>query len=317
MHTLLGFVLLRLNARLEKILDRYGKKHADDLNALDLQSKSLNYSSHHELLELVESKLVESIVDVSVDSLVELEDHLETALSVTRARKAELMLKLVESLKEKENLLKEENQVLASQRQHVSSSVLRWASVIKGKGPSSGEMLTLDCDLWRSSPPHRRDVSGTFRIETVQPLLPLIDLKSGKCSSAVEARLLRFWEAKNVKRGGELMWFDLLLIDVNSTMMQATIYANRLSRFRSKLAAGTMFTISGFDVTRCAQNFRLTDSPLMIRFNDSTAFDELTKPVSPLPEEGFRFRDHSQPKRYAINIILILSLAERLCNNHA
>ncbi|CAN6863979.1 unnamed protein product [Brassica oleracea] len=90
------------------------------------------------------------------------------------------------------------------------------------------------------------------------------------------------------------MWVDMLLIDVNSTMMQATIYANRLSRFRSKLAAGTMFTISGFDVARCAQNFRLTDSPLMIRFNDSTAFDELTKPVSPLPEEGFRFRDQSE-----------------------
>ncbi|WZZ36509.1 hypothetical protein YC2023_019910 [Brassica napus] len=27
------------------------------------------------------------------------------------------------------------------------------------------------------------------------------DLKSGKCSSIVEARLLRFWEARNVKRG--------------------------------------------------------------------------------------------------------------------
>ncbi|KAH0912038.1 hypothetical protein HID58_035359 [Brassica napus] len=120
------------------------------------------------------------------------------------------------------------------------------------------------------------------------------DLKSGKCSSAVEARLLRFWEAKNVKRGGELMWVDMILIDVNATMMQATIYANRLSRFRSKLAAGTMYTISGFDVARCAQNFRLTDSPLMIRFNDSTAFDELAEPVSPLPEEGFRFRDQSE-----------------------
>lgn len=67
-----------------------------------------------------------------------------------------------------------------------------------------------------------------------------------------------------------------------ATMMQATIYANRLSRFRSKLAAGTMYTISGFD------------SPLMIRFNDSTAFDELTEPVSPLPEEGFRFRNQSE-----------------------
>ncbi|KAL0644628.1 hypothetical protein Bca4012_042918 [Brassica carinata] len=37
------------------------------------------------------------------------------------------------------------------------------------------------------------------------------DLKSGRCSSIVEARLLRFWEAKNLKRGGELMWMDLLM----------------------------------------------------------------------------------------------------------
>ncbi|KAF2547630.1 hypothetical protein F2Q70_00023664 [Brassica cretica] len=117
-------------------------------------------------------------------------------------------------------------ETLSLQRQHVSSYVLRWASVIKGKGPSSGEMLTLDCDLWRSSPPHRRDVSCTFRIETVQPLLPLIDLKSGKCSSAVEARLLRFWEAKNVKRGGELMWVDLLLIDANVSCFRTVYYSD-------------------------------------------------------------------------------------------
>nr|AZV23897.1 flowering locus C [Boechera stricta] len=101
---------------LVKILDRYGKQHADDLEALDLQSEALNYGSHHELLELVESKLVKSNVNnVSVDALVQLEEHLETALSVTRAKKTELMLKLVENLKEKEKLLKEENQVLASQ----------------------------------------------------------------------------------------------------------------------------------------------------------------------------------------------------------
>nr|WGU24881.1 MADS-box protein [Isatis tinctoria] len=98
---------------LVKILDRYEKQHADDLKALDRQSKC---GLHHELLELVESKLVESNVDnVSVEPLVQLEDHLENALSVTRARKTELMLKLVENLKEKEKLLKEENQVLASQ----------------------------------------------------------------------------------------------------------------------------------------------------------------------------------------------------------
>nr|VDC93157.1 unnamed protein product [Brassica oleracea] len=46
------------------------------------------------------------------------------------------------------------------------------------------------------------------------------DLKSGKCSSVVEAWLLRFWEARNVKRGGELMCVDMLLMDVNLLSMQ-------------------------------------------------------------------------------------------------
>ncbi|KAJ0245894.1 hypothetical protein HA466_0175060 [Hirschfeldia incana] len=35
------------------------------------------------------------------------------------------------------------------------------------------------------------------------------DLKSGKCSSVVEARLLWLWEAGNVKRGVDLMWVEM------------------------------------------------------------------------------------------------------------
>ncbi|KAF2601598.1 hypothetical protein F2Q70_00028054 [Brassica cretica] len=76
------------------------------------------------------------------------------------------------------------------------------------------------------------------------------DLKAGQCSSVVEARLLRLWQAKNVKRGGELMWMDLLMVDFNSTMMQVTIGAGRLPHFRDRLHAGTMFFVSGFDVSR-------------------------------------------------------------------
>lgn len=45
------------------------------------------------------------------------------------------------------------------------------------------------------------------------------DLKSGRCSSFVEARLLRFWEARNIKRGGELMWVDILFLDVNVSLL--------------------------------------------------------------------------------------------------
>ncbi|KAL0758403.1 hypothetical protein Bca101_074553 [Brassica carinata] len=120
------------------------------------------------------------------------------------------------------------------------------------------------------------------------------DLKSGKCSSVVEARLLWFWEARNVKRGGELMWVDMLLIDVNSTLMQATINANRLPKFRERLAAWTMYSVSGFDVACCAQNFKLADSSLMIRFDDSTEFDVLSDPFSPIHAEGFRFRNQTE-----------------------
>ncbi|KAG2315433.1 hypothetical protein Bca52824_018555 [Brassica carinata] len=70
------------------------------------------------------------------------------------------------------------------------------------------------------------------------------DLKTRKCTSVVETRLLRFWEARNLKRGGELMWMDMLLVDVNATRMQASISASRLPRFHSRLAAGTMFSAS-------------------------------------------------------------------------
>ncbi|CAF2162180.1 unnamed protein product [Brassica napus] len=49
----------------------------------------------------------------------------------------------------------------------------------------------------------------------------------------------------------------------SSTLIQATINANRLPRFRDRLAAGTMYSVSGFDVARCAQNFKLADSSFL------------------------------------------------------
>lgn len=151
----------------------------------------------------------------------------------------------------------------------------------------------------------------------------LAALKYGRCSSTVEVevRLLRFWEARNIKRGGHLMGVDMLLLDskvipffkfmfiivlnrspilrfmFNSIMISilfissswfgfessfklcssvykrfqamlipATINVNRLPTYRGHLKVGSMFSLSDFDVTRCNQNFRLSDSPLLIRF---------------------------------------------------
>ncbi|KAJ4901804.1 hypothetical protein Rs2_15755 [Raphanus sativus] len=51
------------------------------------------------------------------------------------------------------------------------------------------------------------------------------------------------------------------MVDVNETVMQATISANRLIRFRRKLTAGKIYFVSDFDVAwslldRCHQSFK-------------------------------------------------------------
>ncbi|CAH8387871.1 unnamed protein product [Eruca vesicaria subsp. sativa] len=43
----------------------------------------------------------------------------------------------------------------------------------------------------------------------------LTDLKVGCCSNTTEVHLLRFWKARNVRKGGEIMSLDMLLIDEN------------------------------------------------------------------------------------------------------
>ncbi|KAF3573188.1 hypothetical protein F2Q69_00059484 [Brassica cretica] len=41
----------------------------------------------------------------------------------------------------------------------------------------------------------------------------LSDLQTGRSSSIVQVRLLCFWEARNVRRGGEFMGVVMLLMD--------------------------------------------------------------------------------------------------------
>lgn len=45
------------------------------------------------------------------------------------------------------------------------------------------------------------------------PQIILADLRAGRLSDDAEVRLIRFWEARNVRRGGELMSLDMLFVD--------------------------------------------------------------------------------------------------------
>ncbi|KAF3492723.1 hypothetical protein DY000_02053302 [Brassica cretica] len=70
--------------------------------------------------------------------------------------------------------------------------------------------------------------------------------------------------------------------------------ATRLATHRPNLKAGSVYSLTGFDVARCNPNYRLSDSSLLIRFSDSTYFKEVTDPAVPSPPESFRFRNHSE-----------------------
>ncbi|KAF3545030.1 hypothetical protein DY000_02010616 [Brassica cretica] len=73
----------------------------------------------------------------------------------------------------------------------------------------------------------------------------LAALKYGRCSSTVEVevRLLRFWEARNIKRGGHLMGVDMLLLDSKAMLIPATINVNRLPTYRGHLKVDTRYKI--------------------------------------------------------------------------
>ncbi|KAG5376523.1 hypothetical protein IGI04_041119 [Brassica rapa subsp. trilocularis] len=106
------------------------------------------------------------------------------------------------------------------------------------------------------------------------------DLKAGHCSSTIQVGLLILGGQK-LKHGANLFSHSL-----QSTPKPATVNVHRLATFRDRLQAGLMFKLSGFDISRRNQKFRLSYLFMTIRLSDSTNLDVLTGPDSPIPE-GF------------------------------
>ncbi|KAF3605792.1 hypothetical protein DY000_02048517 [Brassica cretica] len=122
----------------------------------------------------------------------------------------------------------------------------------------------------------------------------LADLRAGRCSNTAEVRLLRFWEARNTKKGGELMSVDMLFVDEQSTLIHGTVNASRSQTYRQDFNEGSIYSLSGFDVTRSNNNFRLSDAPVSVRFGEGTRFTRVTDSDKVIPTEMFRFRSYDQ-----------------------
>ncbi|CAN6977817.1 unnamed protein product [Brassica rapa subsp. trilocularis] len=81
------------------------------------------------------------------------------------------------------------------------------------------------------------------------------------------------------------------------------------------MTKSSVYTLSGFDVTRSSPKFRLSEAPVFIRFNDGTAFDKVTTPVRTITTENFSFRPYDQilPGIIIFNLSMVVDVMGELC----
>ncbi|KAH0868752.1 LOW QUALITY PROTEIN: hypothetical protein HID58_075774, partial [Brassica napus] len=80
------------------------------------------------------------------------------------------------------------------------------------------------------------------------------------------------YEISGFDKGGELMGFNMLLLDDQSSLIKISVSVHRLNTFRE----GALYELSGFDVTRSNNHFKLCNSNVAIRLNQSTKMSQLS-----------------------------------------
>ena len=92
-----------------------------------------------------------------------------------------------------------------------------------------------------------------------------------------------------------IWWTDVsLLWYQQDTLVQGCVSAVHQRKFRERLAEGSVYILSRFDVTRSKPKFKLSDGPVSILFYEGTDFEKLAATARIIPTEHFRFRTHEQ-----------------------
>ncbi|KAL0795575.1 hypothetical protein Bca101_066952 [Brassica carinata] len=115
-------------------------------------------------------------------------------------------------------------------------------------------------------------------------------LRLGRSAQSVVARLIRFWDSKNINKNGELMGITILLLDELDSVIHGFIPANRASHYRSSLVSGSIVRLERFEVARVAHMYKVTEHQFMIRFLPSTRIVEVQLDAPVIKTNSFMVR---------------------------
>ncbi|KAG5382854.1 hypothetical protein IGI04_034324 [Brassica rapa subsp. trilocularis] len=162
--------------------------------------------------------------------------------------------------------------------------------------PSNSNILDGRYDVFGGYVTQNEDFLADLKVDDVTDTSTILAaLKYGRCSSTVEVevRLLRFWEARNIKRGGHLMVVDMLLLDSKAMLIPAIINVNRLPTYRGYLK-GTVIRAANPEQTSSSEDSSQEQSSP----EDSTESQDL--PSTPLTSENSLEKAESAAKSLAV-----------------
>ncbi|CAF2105359.1 unnamed protein product [Brassica oleracea var. botrytis] len=121
-------------------------------------------------------------------------------------------------------------------------------------------------------------------------------LRLGRSAQTFVARLIRFWDSRNIHKNGEFMGITILLLDEQDSVIHDFIPANRASQFRSCLKAGSIVRLDGFEVARVPHMYKITEHQFVIRFIPSTRIVDVLADAPVIRSDKFLVRriDHLQ-----------------------
>ncbi|CAH2065697.1 unnamed protein product, partial [Thlaspi arvense] len=123
------------------------------------------------------------------------------------------------------------------------------------------------------------------------------DLQKDFNRKNVLARIIHYWEARNAKKGGLLMGFELLLIDEKENVIQAFIPANRVGYYQPNLKADTVYNINNFLVIDNKTSYRVSAHKFLIQFTPKTVLDKSDQHDHIIERQTFRIRSYDELKK--------------------